>query len=330
MLRLKSPAYERLFQSPLLETSFGGSEFNVLASLARFGIPAEFVTALPDHDIGRACLAEMRAHNVGTDAVRFRAGRMGQYFLEAGANHRPTNILYDRQGAAFAGLDKRDMDWKAVLQGKHWLHLSGITPALGEGLAEMSLEAVQVARDLGLTVSFDVNYRQKLWRDNSLDAPDILSRIVRHVDVLFASEEDCRLNLGIEGDGNTSDLQGRNYSLSEKMFAAYPNLQVMSTTFRESLSADHNNLSAGLRDRTGYFVSRSYEMRRIIDRIGGGDAFAAGLIYALIRNEGGQRALDFATAAACLKHSIYGDVNRVSVADVEALLQGSSGGQVSR
>jgi len=330
MLRLKSPGYERLMQSASLEATYGGSEYNVLASLAQFGLRTAMISQLPDNDIGEACLREVRSYGIEVEQISRTEARMGQYYLEAGSNQRSGKVIYDRENSAFARLQKSALNWEQILDDSQWLLVSGITPALSPDLAEGTLEAVRVAKAKGLTVAFDFNYRDSLWQQNELKADEVLGKIVQHVDVLMASERDCNICLGIEVGNTSQDGLGRNYNLTEKMFAVYPNLKVMTGTFRDVVSADYHNLSAGLRDRSGYYVSRNFTMRNIVDRIGAGDAFAAGLIYGLMKNQGGQKALDFATAAFCLKHSIPGDINRVSREEIVALLGGSFIGQVSR
>lgn len=323
MLRLKSPGYERLMQSASLEATFGGPEFSVLASLAQFGLRTAMISQLPENDIGEACLREIRSLGIDVSQVYRKEARMGQYYLEAGSNQRSEKVIYDRENSAFSWLQKKAFNWEQVLDDSQWFLVSGITPALSSDLAEATLEAVRVAKAKGLTVAFDFNYEDSLWQQNELKAEDILGKIVQHVDVLMASERDCKICLGIEVGDTVQDGLGRNYALTEKMFAAYPNLKVMTGTFYDEVSADYHNLSAGLRDRSGYYVSRNFTMRNIVDRIGAGDAFTAGLVYGLMKNQGGQKALDFAAAAACLKHSIPGDINRVSRKEIVGLLGGN-------
>lgn len=330
MLRLNPPHRDRLMQGEFFEASFGGSEFNVLGSLAIFGLNTSMVSQLPENDIGEACLRSIRSFGINSDHLSRADARMGQYFLEAGSNHRSGKIIYDRENSAFSQLKKTDLNWEEILADSHWFHLSGITPALTAELAEISLDAVRAAKAMGLTVSFDFNYRDHLWNNNNLDATKILGQIVQHVDVLMASERDCRMCLGIEVRDTSQDEMGRHYHLTEQIFKAFPNLQVMSSTFRDISSADHQNYSAGLRDRSGYYVSRNFTIRDITDRIGAGDAFAAGLIYGLMKNQGGQKALDFATAAGTIKHSIRGDVNLATREDIVGLLGDGFLGHIKR
>ncbi len=330
MLRLKPPAHERLLQTPNLEARFGGSEYNVLASLSQFGLRTTLVGAVPDNELGASCLTDIRANAVGTEHMLISGDRLGLYFLEAGAGHRPSNVLYDREASAFSRLRSEDVDWGLVFENCNWFHLSGITPALSANLTQLSLAAISNAKQQNIPVSFDFNFRSKLWEQNHLSAKTIFKEIVGSVDVLFASEHDCAGCLEVFNEDTTSNPSSSYFTLTERMFEAFPNLSVMASTFRQQISSDHNNLGAGLRNRDGYFMSRTYEMKDIIDRIGGGDAFAAGLIYGLMKQGTGQKVIDFATAAACLKHTVPGDVNRVNVFEVEELMRGKNIGSVLR
>jgi 2-dehydro-3-deoxygluconokinase len=332
MLRLKSPEHERLFQSPRLEATFGGGEANVAASLANFGLDAGFVSALPDNAIGDAAIRELRGFGVDVGHVRRHGDRVGIYFLEAGANQRSSSVVYDRSGSAIAEAQPGDFDWNGIFAGARWFHITGITPALSATAADLSLEAVAAAKACGVTVSCDFNYRGKLWKYGK-SAPEVMTELVKHVDVGIANEEDCQKSLGVSVDVEveSGSLDPRKYeALSQKMLELYPDLSVMAITLRESRSADNNGWSACLRDESGFQLSRRYEITDIVDRVGGGDSFAAGLIYALNRYDDRQQALEFAVAASCLKHSISGDINRVSVAEVEKLLGGDASGRVQR
>ena len=335
MLRLKSPAHERFFQSPQLEATFGGGEANVAVALANFGLDSGFVSVLPDNDIGAAAIRELRSFGVDTRHVRRAGERMGIYFLETGANQRGSKVIYDRAGSAMAQASVGDFDWKAIFQGARWFHITGITPAISASAAELSLQSVKAARECGLTVSCDFNYRGNLWKYGK-KAPEIMTELVQHVDVGIANEEDCQKSLGVQVDGSHMDVTSgeldlRKYEqLSSKMLQLYPNLSIMAITLRESRSADANGWSACLRDRTGFHMSRRYEISDIIDRVGGGDSFASGLIYGLNTYPDHSTALEFAVAASCLKHSVPGDFNRVSVAEAEKLMGGDASGRVSR
>ena len=332
MLRLKSPGFERLFQSPVLEATFGGAEANVAASLAQFGVEARFVSAVPANNVGDACIASLRAFGIDTSAVRRQGERLGVYYLESGANQRPSRVTYDRAGSAIAAAKASDFDWDAVFAGADWFHVSGVTPALSAAAAELSLAAADAARARNVTVSVDYNFRKNLWRYGK-KAPDVMRELVRCANVGIANEEDCQQSLGITADVDVAsgDLAHDAYRvLAEKVLEAFPNLSRQAITLRESHSADHNGWGAVLHNRHDFLISRHYEIDDIVDRVGAGDSFAAALIYGLRAYGDDAEALEFATAASCLKHSVPGDANRVSVAEVEALMGGDASGRVQR
>lgn len=332
MLRLKSPGLERLFQSPTLEATFGGAEANVAASLAQFGLPVSFVTALPANTLGDSAVNAVRGFGVDTQFIRRSGDRVGIYFLEGGANQRPSKVTYDRGGSSISIARVGDFDWTAILGGASWFHVSGVTPAISATAAELTLEAVEAARAAGVTVSCDYNYRKNLWKYGR-KAADVMQAIVKHVNVGIANEEDCQKALGIETAVHAQDgeLETDRYRrLAESVLSAFPNLEKQVITLRESRSADQNGWSAVLHNGTDFITSRHYEISDIVDRVGAGDSFAAGLIYGLITYGDDARALEFATAASCLKHSIPGDFNRVDVAEVEALVRGEGSGRVQR
>jgi len=332
MLRLKAPGHERLFQSPSLEATFGGGEANVAVSLANYGVDAEFLTVLPDNPISAACIADLRKFGVGVSKIQFGPGRFGIYFLEAGANQLPSRVTYDRSEAAIAVAKPGDIDWDAALSGVDWFHITGITPALSETAMALSLEAVQSARSKGITVSFDLNYRKNLWKYGKKTV-DVMRELARYVDVAIANEEDCQKALGIQIDVDVTggELDTAKYeALAAKVLDSYPDMKMIAITLRESISADINGWAACLHDRSAFYLSRRYEIRDIIDRVGGGDSFSGGLIYGLTHYAGKQEVLEFATAASCLKHSIQGDFNRVSLAEVLNLLKGDASGRVQR
>ena len=332
MLRLKSPGHERFFQSPELEATFGGAEGNVAVSLAHFGVDATFVTAVPPNAIGDAALSELRRFGVDTRHAVRRGERLGIYFLEAGANQRPSKVVYDRAHSALATATAQDFDWDAIFAGADWFHISGVTPAISQSAADLSLEAVRQAIAHGLAVSCDYNYRGNLWKYGK-SAPSVMRELVGLVQVGIANEEDCQKSLGIavDVDVHEGELDPAAYrALAERVLDEFPNLQKQVITLRESRSADHNRWSAVLHDGERFHHSRRYEIPDIVDRVGGGDAFAAGLIYGLRTFADDQRALEFATAASCLKHSVPGDFNRVSTAEVERLLAGDASGRVQR
>ncbi len=332
MLRLKSPGVERLFQSPRFEATFGGGEANVAVSLSRFGLPVEFVTALPDNPVGAACLSSLLSFNVGTRFINYSGKRLGIYFLETGANQRPSKVVYDREHSALAESHKGDFIWDEIFNEGDWFHTTGITPAISDTMAELTLDAVKKAREKGLIVSCDFNYRGKLWKYGK-KAPDVMREIVRYVDVGIANEEDCQKSLGIQVETSAGlgklDIQ-KFKILTEKVLEVFPDLKKLAITLRESHSADKNNWSACLNNRSDFLISKKYEISDIVDRVGGGDSFSAGLIYSLFTSKNDQDSLEFAVAASCLKHSIPGDFNLVTLDEVEKLLKGDGSGRVQR
>ncbi len=332
MLRLKSPGFERLFQSWALEASFGGAEANVAVSLAQFGVPVSFVSAIPTNPVGDACLGELQRFGVDTSRVRRQGSRLGIYFLEAGANQRPSKVVYDRSGSAIATAKPGDFDWDAVLDGASWFHLTGVTPAISQSAADLAIEGARLARAKGITVSCDYNYRKNLWKYGK-PAPDVMRELVRHVHVGIANEEDCQEALGIRLDVDVASgsLATDKYrAMAARVLEEFPNLEKQVITLRESHSADRNGWSAVLHNGKDFLVSRRYDITDIVDRVGAGDSFGAGLIYGLLSYGDDARALEFAAAASCLKHSILGDFNRVSVVEVEALVAGEASGRVQR
>ncbi len=332
MLRLKSPGFEKLFQSRGFEATFGGAEANVAVSLAQLGVPSAFVTALPSGPVGDAAIDEMRGFGVDTSLIRRQGERVGIYFLESGANQRPSRVTYDRSGSAIAAAKRGDFDWGKILEGASWLHISGVTPAISASAADLALEAVSSARSRKVTVSCDYNYRKNLWRYGK-QAPQVMRELVKSVDIGIANEEDCQLALGIEiGSDATGESAAARYRvLAERVLEEFPNLEKQVITLRQSHSADRNGWSAVLHNRREFLSSRNYEITDIVDRVGAGDSFAAGLIYGLITYPADDaRALEFATAASCLKHSIPGDFNRVNAKEVTALLEGDESGRVQR
>jgi len=332
MLRLKPPGTERFFQSPQFEATFGGGEANVAVALARFGCDVGYCSVIPANAIGDACVAELRRHGVDTSAVVRKGSRLGIYFLEGGANQRPSVVIYDRAGAAIAEAKPGDVDWAKTFAGAAWFHITGITPAISATAAALSLEAVVRAKAMGLTISCDLNYRKNLWKYGRT-APEVMGELVRSVDVAVANEEDCQKSLGVSApvDVEAGHLSAEAYrKLSEKVLATYPNLSKIAITLRESRSADENGWSGCLHTGKEFLVSRTYEIKDIVDRVGSGDTFAAGLIYGLTNLGTPQEALEFAVAGSCLKHSIPGDLPLLSVAEVKALAGGSGSGRVQR
>ncbi|HHU03924.1 MAG TPA: sugar kinase [Fastidiosipila sp.] len=332
MIRMKTPGVERLFQSPTLEATFGGGEANVAVSLANYGLDCDFVTVLPDNVLGDECIKELRSFGVGTEKIVRGPGRMGIYFLEAGANQFPSKVLYDRAHSAIAVAKRDAINWDEVFANVNWFHITGITPAISETAMELSLDAVKKAKELGVTVSCDLNFRKKLWKYGK-EAQEVMREIVKYVDVAIANEEDVQKSLGIKADVDVeaAELDLDKYKkLSDKVLELYPNMKMIGITLRESISADHNGWAACLNTRDEFLVSKRYEINDIVDRVGGGDSFCGGLIFGLNNYDSHQDALEYAVAASCLKHSVNGDFNRASLSDVEKLMGGDGSGRVQR
>ena len=332
MLRLKSPGRERLMQSPSLEATFGGGEANVAVSLANYGLDAEFLSVIPSNSIGDAAIGELRRFNVGTDKIIRTDGRMGIYYLETGANQRASKVIYDRAYSAISMFDPEKYDWDSIYNNVTWLHISGITPAISEQTKDASIASVKEAKKRGITVSIDLNYRKNLWK-YGVDAKEVMSVMTEYADVVIANEEDCQKSLGLECKSNVEGgkLDNEDYrKLSNSLLEKYPNVKKVAITLRESKSADINFWAAALNNGTDFIVSRKYEMYDIVDRVGGGDSFAGGLIYGLNVLGDDKEALEFAVAASCLKHTIDGDFNRVTVDEVLKLAKGDGSGRVQR
>lgn len=332
MLRLKSPGRERLMQSPSLEAIFGGGEANVAVSLANYGLDAEFLSVIPSNSIGDAAIGELRRFNVGTDKIIRTDGRMGIYYLETGANQRASKVIYDRAYSAISMFDPEKYDWDSIYNNVTWLHISGITPAISEQTKDASIASVKEAKKRGITVSIDLNYRKNLWK-YGVDAKEVMSVMTEYADVIIANEEDCQKSLGLECKSNVEGgkLDNEDYrKLSNSLLEKYPNVKKVAITLRESKSADINFWAAALNNGTDFIVSRKYEMYDIVDRVGGGDSFAGGLIYGLNVLGDDREALEFAVAASCLKHTIEGDFNRVTVDEVLKLAKGDGSGRVQR
>ena len=332
MLRLKSPDHERLFQSPLLEATFGGGEANVAVSLATFGARARYVTALPPGPLGDTVISELRRYDVATDKIVRRPGRLGIYFVETGAAQRGSTVVYDRDGSSMSLAEPGEFDWPTLLDGAAWFHVSGITPALSPNAAEVTRQGLRAARTSGIRTSLDLNFRSKLWRYGKA-APEVMRELMADVDVAIGNEEDCQKSLGIEAawDVTSGDLARAAYEdLTARVLESFPNVQAIAITLRQSRGADINGWSACLRDASGFRVGTEYEILDIVDRVGSGDAFAAGLISGMLRGLPAAAALEFAIAASCLKHSIPGDFNRVTLGEVEKLAAGDASGRVSR
>mgnify|MGYP001815711455 FL=1 len=334
MLRLAAPGFERFMQSPRFSATFGGGEANVAVSLANYGIPVSFVTRMPENDLGRACATELRGMGVGTEDIAWGGDRLGIYFLEAGAVSRGSKVIYDRSHSALSEITPGMIDWEEVFKDAAWFHWTGITPAISESAALVCQEAIEAAVKNGLTVSTDLNYRKKLWKWGK-PAREIMPQLVQGCDVILGNEEDAAMALDIHPDGvdvTQGKVEAEAYlSVSKKIMEQVPRCKKVITTLRGSISASHNTWSGVLYDGTKLYIAPEYNITHMVDRVGGGDSFMGGLIYGLLTyGEDLQSALNFAVAASCLKHTIYGDYNRVTVAEVEKLMGGDSSGRVSR
>lgn len=332
LLRLKPPLRERFFQSPSLEATFGGGEANVAVSLSNFGENAAFFTALPQNAIGDACIRSLKSFGVDTSHIVRGAGRMGIYFLETGSNQRPSKVIYDRAGSALAQYEPESVDWGALFSNGDWFHISGITPALSEKAMALSIRGVQEAKAHGCMVSCDLNYRKNLWKYGKT-AQEVMPQLMAYTDVAIANEEDVQksLQISVGADVARGRLSVRQYrELGDLVLSTYPNLKMIAFTLRESVSADSNGWSACLNDRENFYVSRRYYIGDIVDRVGGGDSFAGGLLYGLNHFKDRQDALEFAVAASCLKHTISGDFNWVTLEEVANLMAGDNSGRVQR
>jgi 2-dehydro-3-deoxygluconokinase len=333
MLRLNPPGYLRFGQARSYDVAFGGGEANVSASLANFGLATDFVTRLPKNDLGDACLAYLRSYGVGTAKIIRGGKRLGIYFLENGAVQRGSKVIYDRDGSSIAEIEKGMVDWDTVFADADWFHWTGITPAVSESLCEVCLEGIVKAKRMGLTVSCDLNYRAKLWKWGK-SAGEVMPELVARSDVAIGNEEDADKVFGIKAPGAdvvSGKVDPRSYRVvCESLAKRFPNLQKIAMTLRGSLSASQNTWSAVLWGPDEFLTAPTYGIDFIVDRVGGGDAFMGGLIYGLRKLENAEKALRFAVAASCLKHSIAGDFNQVTVAEVETLMAGDASGRVRR
>lgn len=330
MLRLAPPEYQRFVQANSFEVVYGGGEANVAVSLANYGLDASFVTKLPKNPIGDAAINELRRYGVDTKHIARGGERVGIYFCEKGASIRPSKVVYDRAHSAISAAQPGDIHWKAAFEGAEWFHFTGITPALGDNVAKLTEEGCKIAKEMGLTISCDLNFRKKLW--TSEKAGQVMGELMEYVDVVVANEEDAEKVFGIkaaETDVTSGELDMEGYKYVAKELMDRFNLEVVTITLRESLSASDNNWSAMLYDGNEYLFSKKYNLH-IVDRVGGGDSFGAGLIYSLMSGYDNRNALEFAVAASALKHTIIGDANHVSVDEVEALKAGDASGRVQR
>ena len=330
MLRLAPDGYYRFVQADSFGATYGGGEANVAVSLANFGIDAAFVTKLPKHEIGQAAVNSLRRYGVDTSYIARGGDRIGIYFLEKGASQRPSKVIYDRAGSAIAAAEASDFNWKEIFQGADWFHFTGITPALNDGVAELCLQACKAAKEAGLTVSCDLNYRNKLWSKEK--AGQVMDKLCQYVDVCIANEEDAADVFGIKAadtDVKTGTVNHEGYKDVARQLSERFGFSITAITLRESISASDNVWSAMLYDGKDYYFSKKYKVH-IVDRVGGGDSFGAGLICACLDGYGPQDIIEFAAAASCLKHSVEGDFNMVSRDEVLKLAGGDGSGRVQR
>ena len=327
MMRLKAPGQERLFQTPSLEVTMAGAEANVAVGLGRLGADAAFITALPTNDLGYAVRDELRKHGVDISKLLFTEGRLGLYFVEAGANQRPIRVVYDRADSCIAKAAPDAFDWRALLVDRDWFHITGITPAISENAMSNTLEAMKTAHDMGLTVSCDLNLRAALWQ-YGFDHVDVYRRMMDYVDVLVGNEGHFNSCLGLSERVEESDIFDNPAAyrpMADEVFKTWPNIKKLAITVRRTTSADHQSIAAILATRDEMWVSPVFEMKNIVDRIGGGDAFTAGLLYGLSQTGDSQKTIDFAVAAGALKHSIPGDFLRATKEEIQALVDGAAG-----
>lgn len=336
MLRLATPGYLRFTQAGEFTATFGGGEANVAVSLANYGVPADFVTRLPENDIAKACVMDLRKYGVDTSNIVYGGDRLGIYFLETGAVARASKVVYDRANSAIAEIKPGMIDWEKVFEGAQWFHWTGITPALSQGAADACLEAIQVANRMGITVSCDLNYRKNLWKYGK-KASEVMPALVEGCDVILGNEEDAEKVFGVKPEGfdvtaTAGEVNAAEFeSVCTQLMKRFPRAKKVIITLRGSINANHNTWGGVLYDGSKLYTSRRYDITHIVDRVGGGDSFMGGLIYGLLTyTTDDQKALEFAVAASCLKHTIYGDFNQVSVDEVEKLMGGDASGRVSR
>lgn len=336
MLRLATPGYLRFSQAGELTATFGGGEANVAVSLANYGMDVEFVTRLPENDIAQACVKDLRKHGVKTDNIIYGGTRLGIYFLETGAVARASKVIYDRAHSAVSEIEPGMIDWDKVFEGAEWFHWTGITPAISQGAADVCLEAIKAANRRGLTVSCDLNYRKNLWKYGRT-AAEVMPELVEECDIILGNEEDAEKVFGIKPEGfdataTAGDVHAAEFeSVCVQLMRRFGKAKKVIITLRGSINANHNTWGGVLYDGKTLYQSPRYDITHIVDRVGGGDSFMGGLIYGLMTHPGDdQYALDFAAAASCLKHTIYGDYNEVSVSEVENLMKGDGSGRVSR
>lgn len=335
MVRLGAPDYLKLIQTNTFEVSYAGAEANVAVSLANYGMKTDYITCLPDNQIAERCIMELRGHKVGVDHIQRSGKRMGILYLETGSNSRPSKVFYDRENSSFATIERGSIDWEDVLKDADWFHWTGITPALSENAAEECNKAIKTANRLGVTVSCDINYRSNLWHYGKT-AGEVMPELVSGSDIILGNEEDCEKVFGIKPENfdaaNTKGIvdQSSFISVCQQMMQKFPRCKKMVVTLRGAINANHNTWGGVLFDGKNLIESRRYDITDIVDRVGGGDSFMGGLIYGLLHYDNDKMALEFATAASCLKHTLKGDFNWVTAQEVENLMSGETSGRVKR
>ena len=336
MLRLSAPGYLRINQCNNFDISFAGAEANVAVSLANYGISTDFITRLPNNQVSEKCVRELLSYKVDTDHILYGGKRIGLMYVETGSNARPSKVIYDREDSSFATIPINTIDWEEIFKDTCWFHWSGITPALSEQAAIVCEEAIHTAKKMGITISCDINYRNNLWKYGQ-KASEVMPRLIKNCDIILGNEEDCEKVFGIKPDhfdvNNTNGQVEPQYFIpvSQRMFERFPNCKKLVFTLRGAINANINSWRGVLFDNKTLYQSKVYNITDIVDRVGGGDSFMGGLIYALIMHpDNNQYAIDFATAASCLKHTIKGDFNQVSCDEVVALIEGDASGRVKR
>lgn len=335
MVRLGAPGYLKLIQANKFDVSYAGAEANVAVSLSNYGIVTDYVTCLPDNPIAERCIMELRGHKVGVNHIQRNGKRMGILYLETGSNARPSKVYYDREDSSIATVSPGSFDWKEILKDADWFHWTGITPALSENVANECLKAIKTANELGVMVSCDINYRGNLWRYGK-NASEVMPKLVAGCDIILGNEEDCEKVFGIKPENFDAESTGGEIdqrvfiSVCQQMMKMFPRCKKMAITLRGAINANHNTWGGVLYDGDKLLESRRYDITDIVDRVGGGDSFMGGLIFGLLNYKDDQTALEFATAASCLKHTINGDFNWATIREVEALMEGNANGRISR
>ena len=335
MVRLGAPGYLKLIQANKFDVSYAGAEANVAVSLSNYGIGTDYVTCLPDNPIAERCIMELRGHKVGVNHIQRNGKRMGILYLETGSNARPSKVYYDREDSSIATVSPGSFDWKEILKDADWFHWTGITPALSENVAKECLKAIKTANELGVMVSCDINYRGNLWRYGK-NASEVMPELVAGCDIILGNEEDCEKVFGIKPENFDAESTGGEIdqrvfiSVCQQMMKMFPRCKKMAITLRGAINANHNTWCGVLYNGEKLLESRRYDITDIVDRVGGGDSFMGGLIFGLLSYKDDRKALEFATAASCLKHTINGDFNWATIGEVETLMEGNANGRISR